>query len=162
MNIAFLIIDLQTVHVEDVPRSKIDSACEYINHVSGILRTAGHPIIHIRDIEGMTEDTESSYDTIEEVFVDPSDRVVTKEYSNAFWKTNLHDVLAELEVEKLILAGYAAEHCVLFTYNGAVERGYSPLLLQNGLLSRHDDTIAAASRDRNMIAYQAVEWLTQS
>lgn len=51
---------------------------------------------------------------------------------------------------------------MLFTYNGAVERGYSPVLLQNGLLSRHDDPIAAASLDRNLISHTAVERLTRS
>ncbi|WP_037290888.1 cysteine hydrolase family protein [Saccharibacillus sacchari] len=162
MKIAFLIIDVQYQHIKDVPQSKIDNACEYINYVSGVLRAAGHPIIHIRDIEGMTEETAERYDVIEEIVVDPSDLMVTKEYSNAFWKTELEEVLVQQGVEKLILAGYAAEHCVLFTYNGAIERGYSPVLLQNGLLSRHDDTIAAASRDRNLISYTAAEWLTQS
>ncbi|MEJ8303982.1 isochorismatase family cysteine hydrolase [Saccharibacillus sacchari] len=162
MKIAFLIIDVQTEHVRDVPPHKIDKASEYINYVSGLLRSAGHPIIHIRDIEGMTEETADRYDIIESIVVDPSDLTVTKEYSNAFWKTNLDEVLVQHGVEKLILAGYAAEHCVLFTYNGAIERGYSPVLLQNGLLSRHDDTIAAASRDRNLISYTAVEWLAQN
>lgn len=162
MKIAFLIIDVQPQHVRDVPQSKIDKACEYINYVSGMLRAAGHSVVHIRDIEGMTEETAERYDVIEEVVVEPSDLMVTKEYSNAFWKTNLEEVLVQQGVEKLILAGYAAEHCVLFTYNGAIERGYSPVLLQNGLLSRHDDTIAAASRDRNLISYTAVEWLAQS
>jgi len=157
MKIAFLIIDLQPQHVKDVPQSKIDNACEYINYVSGVLRAAGHPIIHVRDIEGMTEETAHRYDIIEEIVVDPSDLTVNKEYSNAFWKTELEEVLVQQGVEKLILAGYAAEHCVLFTYNGAIERGYGPLLLQNGLLSRHEDTIAATSRDRNLISYPAVE-----
>lgn len=162
MKIAFLIIDVQHQHIKDVPQSKIDNACEHINYVSGVLRAAGHPIIHIRDIEGMTEETADRYEIIEEIVVDPADLTVNKEYSNAFWKTNLEEVLVQQGVEKLILAGYAAEHCVLFTYNGAIERGYGPLLLQNGLVSRHEDTIAAASRDRNLISYPAVEWLAQS
>ncbi len=94
--------------------------------------------------------------------VDPSDLIVTKEYSNAFWQTNLEEVLAQQGVKQLILAGYAAEHCVLFTYNGAIERGFSPVLLQNGFTSRHEDTVVAAARDRNLISYPVVEWMTQA
>lgn len=162
MKIALLIIDLQYQHVRDVPTSKLDRVCEHVNHVSNLLRAAGHPVVHIRDIEGMTEETRESYEEIEQVVVDPSDLIVTKEYSNAFWQTNLEEVLKQHGVEQLILAGYAAEHCVLFTYNGAVERGFSPVLLQNGFTSRHEDTIAAASRDRNLISYPVVEWMTRA
>ncbi|OWA33466.1 isochorismatase [Saccharibacillus sp. O16] len=162
MNIAFLIIDLQPVHIGEVVPGKIDRACEYINHVSGVLRAAGHPILHIRDIEGMTEETRASYEGIDRIVVEPGDLVVNKEYSNAFWKTNLEDLLVQQGVKNVILAGYAAEHCVLFTYNGASERGFQPVLLHNGILSRHDDAIAAAYRDRNLISYPAVEWLAQS
>lgn len=162
MKIALLIIDLQHQHVRDVPTSKIDRICEHINYVSGLLRAAGHPVIHIRDIEGMTEETREHYEGIEQVVVDPGDLIVTKEYSNAFWQTNLEEVLAQQGVKPLILAGYAAEHCVLFTYNGAVERGFSPVLLQNGFTSRHEDTVVAASRDRNLISYPVVEWMTRA
>ncbi|GGO08230.1 cysteine hydrolase family protein [Saccharibacillus kuerlensis] len=161
MKIAFLIIDMQTVQLEGVPQSKIDGVCEYINYVSRMMRTAGHPIIHIQDIEGMTEETREIYSTIEEVSMEQSDLFVTKEYSNAFWKTELGDLLAKKGIEQLILAGFAAEHCVQFTYNGAIERDLSPALLQNGILSRHDDAVAAAYRDRNLISYPVVEWLTK-
>ncbi|NGZ76967.1 cysteine hydrolase family protein [Saccharibacillus alkalitolerans] len=162
MKIAFLIIDMQTVHLGGVPQPKIDGVCEYINYVSRVMREAGHPVIHIQDIEGMTEETREHYRTIGEVATDASDLFVTKEYSNAFWKTELEDVLKGQEIERLILAGFAAEHCVQFTYNGAIERGFGPVLLQNGILSRHDDAVAAAYRDRNLISYPAAEWLANA
>ncbi|QDH20331.1 isochorismatase family cysteine hydrolase [Saccharibacillus brassicae] len=162
MKIAFLIIDMQIVHLEGVPQSKIDKVCEYINHVSGVMRAAGHPIIHIQDIEGMTEETEGSYRTIEEIVFESPDQALSKQYSNAFWQTKLEETLAQHGIERVILAGFAAEHCVQFTYNGAVERGLSPVLLQNGILSRHDDAVAAAYRDRNLISYPVVEWLARS
>ncbi|WP_172196559.1 isochorismatase family cysteine hydrolase [Saccharibacillus qingshengii] len=162
MKIALLIIDMQIVHLEGVPQSKIDKVCEYINHVSHVMRTAGHPVIHIQDIEGMTEETESSYRTIEEIVFESPDQAVSKQYSNAFWQTKLEETLAQQGVERVILAGFAVEHCVQFTYNGAVERGFTPVLLQNAILSRHDDAVAAAYRDRNLISYPVVEWLARS
>ncbi|MNW20834.1 Isochorismatase family protein [compost metagenome] len=62
-------------------------------------------------------------------------------------------------VELLIISGFSAEHCVQFTYNGASERGFRPVLLQNGILSAHSDVITAAYRDRNLISYPVIQYL---
>ncbi|MDO3410525.1 isochorismatase family cysteine hydrolase [Saccharibacillus sp. CPCC 101409] len=159
--IAFLIIDLQTVHLEGVPQPKIDGACEYINHAADLLRTGGHLIVHVQDIEGMEEGSRESYQTIPAVTMNPTDVIVTKETSNAFWNTALEQILNEQGIELVILGGFAAEHCVLFTYNGAIERGFKPVILQKGIISRHDDVITATYRDRNLISYPVVEWLTK-
>ncbi|WP_325176576.1 cysteine hydrolase family protein [Paenibacillus alkalitolerans] len=84
---------------------------------------------------------------------------MTKEYSNAFWKTELDQILISHGVELVIISGFAAEHCVLFTYNGAKERGFEPILLQQGILSSNNDAIVSTYRERNMISYPAIKYL---
>ncbi|MMZ70768.1 Isochorismatase family protein [compost metagenome] len=64
-------------------------------------------------------------------------------------------------VELLIIAGFAAEHCVLFTFNGARERGFKSVILQNGIVSARQDVITSTYRDRNLISYPVVEALVQ-
>ncbi|HEY2494346.1 MAG TPA: cysteine hydrolase, partial [Paenibacillus sp.] len=59
----------------------------------------------------------------------------------------------------VIIAGFAAEHCVLFTYNGAIERGFKPVILQQGILSTQSDVIISTYRERNMISYPVIEYL---
>ncbi|MNI87084.1 putative hydrolase [compost metagenome] len=88
-----------------------------------------------------------------------SDLRVAKESGNAFWNTELEQVLARHGVKLVIIAGFAAEQCVLFTYNGAEERGFRPVILQNGILSTHNDAVDATYRDRNVISYPVVEFL---
>ncbi|MCM3038732.1 cysteine hydrolase [Paenibacillus motobuensis] len=85
--------------------------------------------------------------------------ILTKENTNAFWKTELEQLLRDQGIEFLIIAGNAAEHCVLFTYNGALERGFNTVILQNGILSTHNDVITSTYRDRNIISYPVINYL---
>ncbi|MNB79012.1 N-carbamoylsarcosine amidase [compost metagenome] len=160
MKLGYLIIDMQEIHVRDhVDKKTLDRACEYINYVSDMLREKDQLVIHIQDIEGMEEAAKERYDIMPEIQVADSDLKVTKEYSNAFWKTELEQMLKNHGVELLIISGFSAEHCVQFTYNGASERGFRPVLLQNGILSAHSDVITAAYRDRNLISYPVIQYL---
>ncbi|UVI29694.1 cysteine hydrolase family protein [Paenibacillus spongiae] len=159
MKIGFLIIDMQAIHLQGIEKKVIDRACEYINYVADILRSKSHVIIHIQDIEGILELNKDLYSTIPEVQIKDTDLVLTKEFSNAFWRTELDQILVDQGIEFLIISGNAAEHCVLFTYNGAVERGFKPVILQNGVLSTYSDAIASMYRDRNLISYPAIQYL---
>lgn len=162
LKIGFLVIDLQPIHLEGVAQTAIEHACEHINYVADLLRSSGHVVIHIQDIEGMDDSNKEAFRTIPEVQMKDTDIIVTKEYPNSFWKTNLEQVLIDHNIDFIVLAGFAAEHCVLFTYNGARERGFTPVLLQNGILSRHQDVIASAYRDRNLISHSVIKFMTTS
>ncbi|NOU79708.1 isochorismatase family protein [Paenibacillus sp. LMG 31459] len=161
MKIGLLIIDVQEVHLRKVEQKVIDQACEFINYVSELLRSKDHTVIHIQDIEGMQPSDEEKFKIIPGIEIKETDLRVTKEYSNAFWKTDLEKIVLEQGVDLLILSGYAAEHCVLFTYNGAMERGFKAVLLQDGILSSKSDVIPATYRDRKLISYPVIEALVQ-
>ena len=159
MKIGFLIIDMQAIHLQGIDKQNVNRACEYINYVSDMIRSEDHIVIHIQDIEGITESNRDTYNTIPDIQIKDKDLIVTKEYSNSFWKTDLDQILVKQGIEFLIIAGNAAEHCVLFTYNGANERGFNAVILQNGILSKHNDVITATYRDRNIISHPVVKYL---
>ncbi|MDQ6421759.1 isochorismatase family cysteine hydrolase [Paenibacillus sp. LHD-117] len=160
MKLAFLIIDMQTIYLKDqVEEKAIQRSCEYINHVAGVIRSHNHLVVHVQDVEGINDSNRESYRIIPEIDVQQDDLIVTKEYSNAFWKTELEQVLSANGIKLVILSGFAAEHCVLFTYNGAIERGFKPILLQHGILSTNHEAILAANRDRHLISYPVIEFL---
>ncbi|MCJ8010789.1 cysteine hydrolase [Paenibacillus sp. KQZ6P-2] len=159
MKTGFLIIDMQAIHLENLEKKIIDRACEYINYVSDVLRSNDQVVIHVQDIEGLNESNRDLYHTIPEIQIKDKDMILTKENSNAFWKTDLEQILLNESIELIIISGFAAEHCVLFTYNGAIERGFKPVLLQNGILSNNSDVITSAYRDRNLISYSVIEYL---
>ncbi|SCY88850.1 Nicotinamidase-related amidase [Paenibacillus polysaccharolyticus] len=160
MKTGLLIVDMQESIVrQKMDQKAIDHACEYINHVANVLRSNDHVVVHIQDVEGMEGAEPEQYQVISEIDVDGEDITITKESSNAFWQTNLEQTLKDLGVELLIVSGFAAEECVLFTYNGAMERGFRPVMLQNGILSTHPEVISSTYRDRNVISYPVVDYL---
>jgi nicotinamidase-related amidase len=162
MKIGFLIIDMQNIFLHDqMEKLNVGEACEYINYVSGLLRSKDHVVIHIQDMEGSTEDADlQARDVIPEITVDPQDIRVVKEYSNAFWKTDLEQVLHQHGVEFLIIAGFAAEHCVTFTLNGAMERDFPAAILQRGIVSTKADAITTIYRDRPVISHPVIKFMT--
>lgn len=159
MKVGFIVIDMQAAHLKGVEQSLVNRACEYINHVSEMFRSQGHVVIHVQDIEDRTEANRDEFLTIPDVQIHDGDLIVTKVFTNSFWQTELEQLLRDRGVELVILAGYAAEHCVLGTYNGARERGFTPVILQHGVLSKHADVITATYRDRNIVSYSVVPYL---
>ena len=159
MKITFLIIDMQQIYLKEI--AGIPKACEHINYVASLLRNKNHTVIHIKDMEGVDEQNDASYQIIPEIEINEKDLMVSKICSNAFWKTDLEKIVSENKTELLILSGFAAENCVLATYNGAKERGFITVILQNGILGNHEDVITQTYRDRNIISYPVIEALTK-
>lgn len=159
MKIALLIVDMQNVFLRDLKgKIPLESATEHINYVADLLRAQDHCVVLVQDIEGADDPDSELFDIIPEIRVEPGDIRVTKESSNAFWNTNLQEVLFENEVGLVIVSGFAAEHCVLFTYNGALERGFSTVMLQHGILSLDDEVIQSTYRHRNVISHPVIKF----
>ncbi|HEY2492688.1 MAG TPA: cysteine hydrolase, partial [Paenibacillus sp.] len=88
MRLGFLIVDMQVIYLQDQMEKKIvDKACEYINYVADLLRSKDYLVIHIQDIEGIQESNREEYNFIPEIQIKKNDLKMTKENSNAFWKT---------------------------------------------------------------------------
>lgn len=162
MKLALLIVDMQKLFIDPYrDRMDVNRACEHINYVAGMLREAGHPVIRIRDVEEKDAGEERLAE-IPEIVAASSDLQVEKVHSNAFWETNLEAILREHAPDLVIVSGYAAQYCVLATYNGAAERGFRAVLLQGGILSEHADAVAAAYRDRNLISHPVIKAVVNS
>ncbi|RJE90284.1 isochorismatase family protein [Paenibacillus sp. 1011MAR3C5] len=162
MNIALIIIDMQEIYLRQVDAARVESACEYINHVAAMVRSSNQLVVHVQDVDGMDETNQELYATVPGVRMESSDLVVTKLYSNSFWQTELEQLLRDHQIDFVVISGFAMEHCVLFTYNGAIERGFTPALLQRGVLSEHVDSIAAAYRDRHVVSHPAIKLMLKN
>jgi len=158
MSIALLIIDLQKAYLKDRKGDpKYKMTFEYINETSKLFRQSGQPVIVIRDLEGEDSD---EYQNAEDLITEKSDINIIKHYSNGFWKTDLEKILKEKDIELVVLCGMAAEFCVLATYNGALERGFKPVMLQNGLFAGSELGLKDAALNRSLISYQAISYIT--
>lgn len=163
MKIGLLVIDMQKIFLQDqMKKLNVNKACEYINYVADLIREKDHYVIHIQDVEGADELADPELlNFIPEIHVNERDIRITKESSNAFWNTELEQTLLNHDIGLVVVAGFAAEHCVLFTYNGAIERGFKTVMLQNGILSENQDVIAATYRDRHMISYPVIKFMVE-
>jgi len=160
MNSALLIIDMQNAFLKEYKNMRIvKDACEVINYCSQLMREAGQTVIHIRDIEDADEMTEEELAIHNDIDIKPTDLKLNKEYSNAFCQTDLTALLQEQGVDFVILCGQAAEHCVVFTYNGAIEQGLIPNVLQEGSISSKPGRAEMLMQDRNVISHTAIRAL---
>lgn len=132
MSVALLVVDMQKeFFLDEKCKESMISALEYINYSIDIFRKSEQPIIFIQD----KETSEEGYEVYDEVDAQKNDARISKYDSNSFWKTDLEELLHSLEVEFVVICGFAAEYCVYATYNGAMERGFEPTLLQHGVAS---------------------------
>jgi len=156
--VALLIVDMQKNCKEDTTcKVSFENAVEYINEISQFFREKKQPVIIIQDVEAGGPETEG-FKCVEELIVSDNDFSVHKTYSNSFWETELDTILKSEEVDCVVISGFAVEHCVLFTYNGARERGYTTFLLQNGVAGFEEEEIKRIQLLRSVINYGALEY----
>ena len=162
MGVALLIIDMQLGCREDCRyQAEFDYAVDYINEAAQLFRKKGLPVIMVQDIEVSGGPGHDGFAVVPSINRDETDIVIHKEYNNAFWKTNLAEVLKEKGVDFVVVSGFAAEYCVLFTYNGAVEMGFGASLLQHGVAGVSADEIKRIQLLRPVISLQALEYFLQ-
>jgi nicotinamidase-related amidase len=161
MNAALLVIDMQNGFLIDRPcHPGLPSALEYINAAIDLFVTSGQPIFVVQDEDAREEPGASSYDVVDGLkSAVPALRMMSKKYSNAFWQTSLEKQLRELDAHLIVLAGFAAEGCVNYTYNGALERGFHAVLLRHGVMSRQPDYLRFVHETCNTITYSTLRFL---
>lgn len=158
---AFLIVDMQkNCQAAASSHASFSKALWYINTVGDLFRKQQLPVVIIQDLEDGGPGTDG-FDCVDELKIESGDYRIHKLYANAFWQTELDAVLKKNEVDFVVIAGFAAEHCVLFTYNGARERGYRSVLLQNGIAGLDEDEIMRIQLLRPVIDFQALAYFVK-
>jgi nicotinamidase-related amidase len=113
-----------------------ERAAENIVALARRARQARVPVIYVNDnfgrwrsdfratIEGCTAPGQPGRNVSRRLRPEPDDYFVLKPMHSAFYATPFELLLDDLEVETLILTGFAADLCVLFTAHDAHMRGY--------------------------------------
>ena len=155
MRMALLIVDVQEAFIghrrEDTDYKEV---MDHINYSAALFETAELPVIVIRDVE---EGDDDAHRNVAELEVTGDGDEVLKTYNNAFWRTDLDERLKAEEVDFVIICGNAAEYCVMATYNGAIERGYQAVLLQNGVLAKRQEGLLDLFYNRALISCTVLE-----
>ncbi|MFC9701942.1 isochorismatase family protein [Streptomyces sp. NPDC056943] len=117
-------------------------------------RAAGAPVVHVVNDggEGTPYDIRAEIGSIStEVAPIEGEKVVVKQFPNAFHATDLEETLKDLGAGTggdLVIAGFMTHMCVLFTAQGAFNLGYRPTVVAEATATRPlpapDGTVVAA------------------
>ncbi|MFJ8663664.1 isochorismatase family protein [Streptomyces sp. NPDC093795] len=103
-------------------------------------RAAGAPVVHVVNDggEGTPYDIRAEIGAIsDEVAPIEGEKVVVKQFPNAFHATDLEETLKDLGVGgDLVIAGFMTHMCVLFTAQGAFNLGYRPTVVAEATATR--------------------------
>ncbi|MGW8352072.1 isochorismatase family protein [Streptomyces wedmorensis] len=119
-------------------------------------RAAGAPVVHVVNDggEGTPYDIRAEIGAIsDEVAPVEGEKVVVKQFPDAFHATDLQETLQGLGVGgDLVIAGFMTHMCVLFTAQGAFNRGYRPTVVAEATATR-----PLAAPDGTVLASDALQ-----
>ncbi|MYS11831.1 isochorismatase family protein [Streptomyces sp. SID6041] len=151
---ALIMIDFQNTYRAGVMR--LDGAEAAVAAGARLLaaaRAAGAPVVHVVNDggEGTPYDIRAEIGAIsDEVAPVEGEQVVVKQFPDAFHATGLEEALKNLGVDgDLVIAGFMTHMCVLFTAQGAFNRGYRPTVVAEATATRPlegpDGTVTSAA-----------------
>jgi nicotinamidase-related amidase len=87
--------------------------------------------------------------------------MIEKNYRDSFESTSLENVLAELHVGRVYVAGAQTDFCIRSTLHGALVRGYDAILVSDAHTTE-DLTACGAPPPEKVIAHTNFYWATQT
>lgn len=131
---ALLIIDLQHAYLKDKTQYQIDPVIQRINQVAAKMRLRGDRIIFIQhDGDGITTAAPHTegWKIYSELMVKPEDVIVRKTLNDAFANTELDALLKSMNIQQLVISGWATDFCVDASVQSAINNGYDCVVLSD-------------------------------
>jgi nicotinamidase-related amidase len=140
-----LVIDVQhACYCTRPPPHDAAGTLRRINIVTRAARSAGRPVIFIqhRDREEFIPGSDGwqLHPDLEQM---PGDRYLQKTACDSFYATELGELLRGLEIDTLVVTGYATEFCVDTTLRSATSRGYRVIAVSDGHTTKDRPTLRA-------------------
>jgi nicotinamidase-related amidase len=133
MKSAVLVTDVQTKVFDTEPRPfEADEVVKRINHVTALARSVGVPVFLIQhEVPGYLDFNSAGWQLQKDLVVEKSDIRVRKTTGDSFLRTDLEGKLKSLEINNLIICGYASEFCIDNSTRRAVGLDYTVLLVSD-------------------------------
>jgi len=151
---ALLLIDLINAFEYPGGEAMRDATLKIVPAVAKLARSAREakvPVIYANDnfgrwrsdfrelVERLSRDDHPAHDVVRPLAPGPDDYFILKPRHSAFYGTPLELFLHDLEVERLVLAGIAADSCVLMTGCDAHVRGFEVVVPADCTASPKDE-----------------------
>ena len=130
-----------------------------INELAAAMREAGRPVV-FGNVEVKADYSDALYpywkvprvmerpffvegtwgaETVEELGPQSGDYLVIGKSWNCFYRSEMDKLLRKLKVNTVIVTGIHTDACALLTANGAIERGYYVIYVNDGTAALHED-----------------------
>jgi nicotinamidase-related amidase len=154
-NTALLVVDVQNGVVADAHER--DAVVANIASLVAEARSGKVPVIWVRHNDEQLAKDSDPWQIVPEL--EPSDEEphVEKNYGDSFEGTDLEDVLSELGVGRLVVAGAQTDACIRATLHGALVRGYDATLVSDAHTTE-DNTAYGAPSPELVIAHTNLYW----
>ena len=143
MKPALIIIDMQKAFFKGYCKTSMGNASSFINEAIKTFRKKDLPIIWVQDInekEGAIPNTKG-FDIIDCLNSETIEYSVHKQNLDCFTGTNCTDILNEQHVDVVIIAGFCADYCVLSSYKGALQNGFTAAILKQAIAAGSEEDI---------------------
>ena len=156
---ALVVIDVQNdvvggAHQRDAVVGNIRSLVERAREVQV-------PVVWVQHCDEGLEHGSDGWRIVPELTPDPAEPLVDKSYGDSFEDTRLEDVLAELQVGRLLVTGAQTDACIRSTLHGALARGYDATLVSDAHTTE-DQTQWGAPPPDQVIAHTNLYWTYQT
>ena len=121
-----------------------DELVEKINDRIKEYKDASKPVIFIQHTEKGLLPGSKEWELADNLDAKPDDMVVQKEHLNAFYKTQLNDLLTENNLDILEICGLQTEYCCNATITMAHGLGYQ-VLMQPEMTTTYDNEYMTAT-----------------
>jgi nicotinamidase-related amidase len=151
MKPALLVIDVQAALFDGKYRpGDADGVLRCINQLMQRARAAAVPVIVVQheSVDARIEHGSAGWELAQGLDVTSADLRLRKTTPDSFLRTELQTWLRRLEVDHLVICGYASEFCVDTTTRSAAALGY-PVTLAADAHTTHDKRHATAAQIRD-------------
>ena len=155
---ALLVIDVQNgvvtqAHERDAVVANVRSLVEKA-------RAEQVPVVWVQHNDAGLERETEDWQIVPELHPEAAEPLVEKCYGDAFEDTPLENVLSDLGVGRLIVAGAQTDACIRSTLHGALARGYDAILVKDAHTTE-DLTPWGAPPPEAVIAHTNLYWSNQ-
>jgi nicotinamidase-related amidase len=158
-NTALLIVDVQNGVVEGAPAR--DTVVANVSSLVEKARQQQVPVVWVQHSDDGLQKGSDEWKIVPELSPDEAEPLIEKTYGDSFEDTTLENVLAELRVGRLVVAGAQSDACIRSTIHGAFVRGYDTTLVSDAHTTE-DQTPWGAPPPEQVIAHTNLYWKFQA
>ena len=158
-NTALLVIDVQAGVVAG--NHARDAVVANVATLVDKAREQDVPVVWVQHNDDGLARGSDEWQLVPELKRDDAEPLVEKSYGDSFEDTNLEDVLSDLSVGRLIVAGAQTDQCVRSTLHGALARGYDATLVSDAHTTEDLSAWGAPPPDM-VIAHTNLYWKHQT